>query len=151
MSVITTGIALDNGGKLTYKKFTLDYATIAAIGDATSGNVTLFTLPQAGFIVYVRVKHTAQFVGVGGTFKVSVGTSGSATLFTAQTGDLVATAVAATTYTENAGSSVPHSAGTHAAVAIVANCVSSSGNLSGLTAGSVDIYVAYANVTTPSA
>ncbi len=139
-TVLVNNIPVNFGGGLRYRKFTIDWdAFKAIIGANTSGNVPLATIPQAGAILYCMVRHTAQFTGVGGTFKVSVGTTGSATLITAASADLVATAVAETTYTE--GPSAAKALGSHAAVGLVVNAVSTVGNINTLTAGSVDIYV----------
>lgn len=153
MAVIVEDLALNFGGKLKYTKFTVDYATIAAIiGAATSGNIPLFSLPNFSLVMGIIVKHTVQFAGVGGTLKVSVGTTGTATQLTAATADLVATAVANTAYqkTNTPDIGAETSGGTNVSVGVVLNVVSSVGNLTLLTAGSVDIYVLYASVSTPT-
>ena len=135
--MIKTEIPLSLGGNRKLTRYRVDFTDAKAIGAAVSGNVALFTLPAYAIIDSIIVKHTAVFAGVAGTLKVSVGTSGAATQFTAASADLVATAVADTAFQKTDS---PDNA-TVAATNVVLNVVSSSGNLSGLSAGSVDIYV----------
>lgn len=138
MAVRVTRLNPGMGSKVRYEKFTVDYATIAAIiGAAVSGNVSLFTLPQRGVIMYAFVHCTTQFAGVAGTLKVSVGDAGSATKFTAASADFVATQTDQETTVMKQET---------ADTAVLLNVVSSSGNLSGLSAGSVDIYLLYVPV-----
>lgn len=149
-TVLTNNIPVQFGAGTRYRKFTIDWdAFKAIIGAATSGNVPLFTLPQAGLILYCKVIATVQFAGVGGTFKVSVGTTGTATLITAASADLVATAIAVTTFTE--GPSAAKCLGSNAAVGLVVNAVSTVGNINTLTAGSVDVYVLSVEPSEPGA
>ena len=146
----TTGIALSNGSTITARKYAFDFSVIGAvIGAATSGNLVLDTLQRGSVLINAAVKHTAQFVfsGGSGTFKISVGIVGNATLFVAQTPDLVATAVADTTYTE--GPAAVIHPGTFAVTDIVANCVSSSANVNTLTAGAAYVLAYFLNVSTP--
>lgn len=146
--VVVRGVGLDFGGQLRMTEYLIDAATFAAIiGAATSGNINLFTTSRYSTIVEVLVKHNAVFGGVSGTFKVSVGVSGgSATQITAATSDLVATAVADSTYQKTNTPDI----GTVAAVQITCNAVSSVGNISVLTLGSVSIYVTEKRVSIPN-
>jgi len=143
--MIKTEIPIKYGSGVKFTRYRVDWTDVKAIGAATSGNVALFTLPAYSIPLAIIVKHTAVFAGVTGTFKVSVGTSGTATQFTNATADLVATAVADATFQRTNDPS----AGTVAETAVVLNCVSTVGNMSALTAGSVDIYVLTAEPTTP--
>lgn len=147
-TVINTNVPLAYGAGLTYRKFSIDYTTIIAILGAgvTSGDIPLFTLPRGGKLLGFMVKHSIQFAGVGGTFKVSIGKAGSAVFFTPATVDLVATAVADNTLQETA----LFKSGQITAVPVVMNVVSSVGNLTTLTAGQVDVYVASIEPSTPN-
>ena len=149
MAVIETGLASIYGGGLRYRKFSISYADIATAGGANLvGNVALFTLPQAAFVIYARVKHTKVFAGVT-TLTLSVGVVGALTRFTGNSDDLVGTPVADATLTE--GPVAPISGATHAAVGVVAHAISTVSNLDQLSDGYADVYVLYVDVTTPSA
>ena len=141
--MITTNIVNSFGAGTQATRFRVDYTDCQAA--ALTKNVSLFTLKAFGIILSVIVKHTTVFAGTAGTIKVSVGTSGVATQFTAASADLVATAVADTAFQKTDDPDQASMVDT----AVVLNVVSSSGNLSGLTAGSVDVYVYYIQPTTP--
>lgn len=139
-----TGIALDFGSGPRYEKFTIGYAELSAA--ALTKDITLFTLPRAGKILGVFVKHSVAFGGGSiSAVSVSVGKSGSTTFFTSAFDILQA--VADTTVQETA----LFKGGQLTALPIVARFTSVTANLSALTAGSVDIYVLYLPVSTPSA
>ncbi len=145
--MIIQGIGLDNGGQLRYTKFTVNFADMNALGAVVSGDIPLFTIPQGGKFLAAMVKHSAQFAGVAGTLKVSIGKTGTAAFFTAATADLVATAVADGTLQETPGL---FKSGQLSALPVVMNCVSGTGNINLLTAGSVDAYILWTPVSTPN-
>jgi hypothetical protein len=145
--VVIRGVPLNFGGQVKCTEYLIDYLTLGSIiGAATSGNINLWTTNRYSGILRILVKHNVQFAGVAGTFKVSVGSAATATLLTAATSDLVATAVADTTYQLTLNPDL----GTVAQLQVVCNAVSSSGNVNTLTAGSVSIYVFELNITTPN-
>ena len=134
--------------KEVYAKFTLSWDAIAfLLGATTSGNVTLFTLPQAGKVTGVTIKHSQQFTGITGPLTVSLGIASNVVLFTTATIDLVANAVADNTLLESGGL---FNSGQLSKVDVVAHFISSSGAFTSLTAGSVDLYVKYLSVSTPN-
>lgn len=149
IALITEGLALDNGGQLTYRKFTLTWDYIANLGGAAlTVDIPLHTLPRGGFLLFCMIHATTQFAGVT-TLTASVGNAGSATQFTAASADLVGTAIADTAIRIGPTSATP--GGTMARQAINARLTSTGTNLNTLTAGQVDIFIAFGNVTTPAA
>ena len=138
-----TGVGLNLGGALEYRRFTVPYTDLTDTA-GTSKAVTLFTIPKGGKILGVFAKHSVAFAGVAiSAMTVSVGKSGSTTFFTSAF-DIFA-AVADTTVQETA----LFKCGQLTALAVIATFTSTGANLTVLTAGSVDIYVLFANVTTP--
>lgn len=130
---------LNLGGGLVYRKCTITYADLTTAG--TSQAITLFTLPAHSKILGVCVKHSEAFSGGSlSTMTVSVGRATAATDYTAAA-DIFA-AVADTTLQETS----MFKASTDAAVALLATFTGSH-NVNTATAGSVDVYVCYLNVT----
>lgn len=119
---------------------TINYtnATLVATA-ATSGAVTLITLPAGAIVVNAIVTNKVAFAGAGPltALTVSIGDSISATAFSG-TRDIFA-AASATTITVG-GSSVQK---TTAADAILATFAATGGNLSALTAGSFTVQLTY--------
>lgn len=140
-----TELASSLGYGVRFTKYTIPYTDLAAVA-ATSATLTLFTLPQGAIVLATRLKHTVAFAGPSITdMSCVVGIAGTTNLYAA---DLDIDAAVADTTLNQAG--VPAAAG-HAAVAVIMTIGSTGANLSVLTAGSVDFYIAYLSVTTPSA
>jgi len=136
---------MDLGGSLEYRRFTIPYTDLNTTA-GTNKAISLFTLPQAGKVLGVFVKHSASFTGGSiSAVTVSVGKAGTVTHFTS-TFDILQ-AAADTTVQETS----LFKSGQLTSLAVIADFISTSADLDKLTAGSVDIYVLYLNVTTPSA
>jgi hypothetical protein len=135
-------IALNLGAGLEYRRFTVGFADLTAA--ATTQDVALFTLPAGGKILGVFQKHSVPFSGGSlTTMTCAVAKASSATFFTS-TFD-VFQAVADTTVQETS----LFKSGQLTALAVVAHFIGSH-NVNTATAGSVDIFVLYLNVTTPA-
>lgn len=150
-------IGFNYGGSLTYRKWTLAYndPDIVALGAVTSGQVKLrvgsgandstFIFPAGSKVLGVFVKHSVAFTGTGplSALTISLGISGGTTTFFTATFDIFQ-AVAATTVQETAMFKM----GQATALTPAVNFVATGGNLNVLTAGSVDVYVLFMDVTT---
>ena len=150
-------IALAMGGNMQFARWTFSYLDLAASAALTAAinflanppinSTTIFQIPQGGKMMGVCIQHTTAFAGTAITdVTVSVGlpSPGSATFFT-NTFDIFQ-AVANNTLLEASMFKL----GGNAASGVIANFTSVGGNLSALTAGSVNIYLAWLNVSTPS-
>lgn len=105
-------------------------------------NASLFTMPVKTVMIAMVMKHSVAFTGVTNETSVfaSVGIATSTTVFSASTLD-VATAVSDTNSLPVGGAIYP-SAGTYTVTATFSStCSSGSCAISGLSAGSVDIWV----------
>lgn len=155
--MIRTDAGLALGGNLSYAKWTFGYNDVNGTAGTTlaltllenpeGGNTTTaFQIPQAGVIMFVYVHHTVPFAGTGITgMTVSLGVlGGSATAFTSAFN--VFQAAANTTYQLTTGPLTT----TIAAQSLTANFTSTGANLSLATAGAVDIYLCWLDVSTPS-
>lgn len=158
-----TDIGLSLSGYLSYCKFTIGYQdltsyaalseSIALVWNAIASNPANFSLPQAGVMMGVRVHHTIAFAGVGITdMTVSVGANGLSNTFFTPAFDIFQ-AVSNTTLQETSmfKSGLQANPGGTANVnqQISVTFTATGGNLSALTAGSVDIYFCWTNVSTP--
>lgn len=142
----TMDLAVNLGVGPVYRKFTVDYNDVAALGAVTSGTITLFTLPPFSKILGVCVKHSTQFTGAT-TLTVSLGQSGGydpATYFTSAAN--LHGAVADTTLQETRMFKM----GQTTALPVIATFTATGANFSALSAGVVDISVCYLDNTTPS-
>lgn len=163
-----TDIALGLGGNPAYRKFTITYQDLQTLAAATTGSVSLSNafganapiqpivttqtntaqlLAQAAKILGVYVHQTVQFAGAGPVtaLTVSVGNSISATQFT--TAFNIFAAPADTTGQETA----MFKSGQLSGNVVSAFFTATGGNINGMTAGSVDIYVWYLDVSTAGA
>ena len=137
-----TGLALGFGGSLECNRYSIPYTDPTAA--ALTKTWPLFTLKKGSIILGVRIKHSTKFAGTAVTaVTVSVGSSGLGTTGLANAFD-VFQAVAA-----GARELSQTFKDTDADEVINAYFTSVGGNLSALTAGSVEIDVLVANVTTP--
>lgn len=155
-----TDVAINYGGGLTYRKFTIPWndPLLIALGAVTSGQIPLkigsdsgaanFSLPQGAKIIGVFVKHSIAFTGTGPltALTLSLGKNGGSTTLFTSTFD-VFQAVADTTLQETA----MFKAGQLTSLVPAVNFVATGGNLNVLLGGSVDVYVLFLNVTMPSA
>lgn len=114
-------------------KTTIPYTT-ASTG-ALTNNVTAFSLPANICVMGIRVKEQTAFTGNAGTLTVSLGRSGTETEYLPAFS--LKQTVSATNIQSDGGCYAP----TTAAHTVVAKFTSSSGNLSSLTAGSVDLWI----------
>ncbi len=151
-----TDIAVGMAGNVSYVKFTIGYTdlnataalTLALSLQAQPPNATpVFQIPQGGVMLGAMVHHTVAFAGTAITaVSVSLGVlGGSATFFTPAFDILQA--VANNTLQQTS----MFKSGTVAAATVQANFTAVGANLTALTAGSVDIFILYLNVTTPTA
>jgi len=163
-----TDVAVGLGGLVTLRKFTIPYndPNLIALGAVTAGNVNLavssltnapiqpttspvqgYLLNQAAKILGVCIHHTTAFTGTGPltALTVSVGNSISNTQFT-NTQDIFQ-ATGDTVLLETGGL---FKCGQITPSQVFARFTATGGNLNVLTAGSVDIYVMFTDVTSPS-
>ncbi len=145
------GLKLD--GQLTYRKFTITYKDVNTVANTTATlNLKTpdgrdYVLPQGSIVLAARAKHSVAFAG-GAISDMSfvVGKAGTTNWLIT---DLDIDAAVADTTLVNLGT--PTSNVGHADVALIATIGSTGANLTALTAGSVDVYLLIAEVTTPSA
>ena len=157
--MIQKNLGLGYGGRTQCYKFSIDWNDIYALGANATGNVSLFNLPNFSVILRIIVKQSVTFTGLGGTLTVSIGTSGSVTLLTSATADLVANVPGNTTYQKTdlpdqgtyVSTTTPASPPPNlpASQSIVAHFVSGTGNLNAVTAGQVDVFFYLLEQTTP--
>jgi len=141
-----TNLLSQLGAGLKIVKYTITYKD-ANDTAGTSKTITLFTLPQGAMVLACRTKHTVAFAGASITdMSFVVGIAGTTNQFAA---DLdIDAAVANTTLNQANG---PTSAVGHAKIDVIATIGSTGANLTALTAGSVDVYLVYVDITTPNA
>jgi len=124
-------------GTLRWRKYTVGYADLAAA--STTNDVELFTLPAAGVVHAVKMKHSTAFEGGAiSAYTVSVGIEGTLAKYAAAFD--VFQAVDNTTFAvsdaELAGEShVP------AGTSVRAAATATGADLDAATAGSVDVWV----------
>ena len=118
-----------------WSKYTVPYTSLSTA--ATTNSITLFSLPAAGIIHGVKIKHSTAFSGGSiSAYTVSVGISG--TLAKYATAYNVFQAVANDTFQlSNTLGSENHASATN----ILITATSTGANLNAATAGSVDIWV----------
>lgn len=144
MAVAQTGLALNLGGDIAVRRFTIGFADCTAA--ATTQTKALFTLGRESIVIGCRIKGRTAFAGTaitGVTVSVgstSLGVTGIASAFN------IFQAVAAGTFQL----SQLFKQGPDADEVINAYLTSVGGNLSAMTAGSVTIDVYYLNQTTPA-
>lgn len=153
-----TDLAINHGGQVSLRKFTITYLDLQATSGAgakaltlvetsspgPSGSPVVFAFPKESIVLGVQVHHTVAFSGGSlSAMTVSLGKSGSATLFTAAQD--IFQAVADTTVQETALFKL----GQITALTPAATFTPTGDSCSSATAGSVDIKVAFLNVTTP--
>jgi hypothetical protein len=149
-----TDIGLAMGGNVAFCIFTIGYQDLLAIAATSSGQLPLvynqgalaFNIPAGGLMLGVRIHHTVSFAGGGPltAMTVAVGNAGTANFF-APAFDIFQ-AAANNTLQETA----LFKAGTVAAVPVTVTFTATGGNLSQLTAGSVDIWLYWLNVSSPN-
>jgi len=131
-----TSINLSQEGSLA--RVTVPYTAFSGFA-AVTGDVELLSLPAAGIITMVKMKHSTGFVAAGQTTcKASVGIVGTLTKYHPQYEiDATANPVAATTFNINSVvGSENHGSATSIRLALTSNV-----NLNTLSAGSVDVWV----------
>ncbi len=141
--MVTGGLALALGEGLLYKRFTITHADLTDTD--TEQTINLFTLGKGSKVLGVNIKHSVAFAG--GTINavtVSVGSAIVGAAGFAAAYDIFA-AVANTSLQETAG----FKSGGYDAQTVYAVFTSTAGNLDTATAGSVDIDILVADVTTP--
>lgn len=142
------------GAFVNYVKFTFNYddltaaattQTISLLENPPVNTTSAFYVPQAGKVLGVCVHHTVAFAGTAITgVTVSVGNSNLGVAGFAPAFNIFQ-AVADTTLQETA----EFKAGQITAAQPTVTFVSTGGNLSAMTAGSVDIYILFLNVSEP--
>lgn len=152
-------VALQNGGILSYIRWTITYLDLQATSGAGAKGINLvevstpgpsglpanWSLPAGAKIIGSFVKHSVAFSGGSlSAMTVSVGKTGNATFFTAAQD--IFQAVADTTVQEN---SMFKSGQMTALTPIVATFTPTSDVCSNCSAGSVDIFLAVLEVSTP--
>lgn len=151
-----TDLALALGGNLTYVKYTIPYTDLTAtaglvqtttlLANPGSGGTATFQIPQGGVAMGVKVHPTVAFAGPSiSAATISVGVTGSVTGLTSAYD--VFQAVTATVVQETA----MFKSTSISAIAVTYTFTVVGANLTVLTAGSVDVYICYLNVSTPSA
>lgn len=138
-------------------KFTITFTDLNPLSSAsgTAANLTLlddpggnalnpaqFQIPQAGTVLFSRVNVTTAFTGgTLGAITMSVGTTGTTTLITA------ANSIFTTACFDKHG--MNSEANSVNAIPVICRFSPTSDSLSDITAGSLDLYIAYLNVTYP--
>ena len=118
-----------------WTKYTVVYTDLSTA--ATTNNITLFTLPAAGIIHGVKIKHSTSFTGGSiSAYTVSVGITGNLTKY-ASAFDVFQAAASNTFQLTNVLNSEDHASTT----AIKIAATSTGANLNAATAGSVDVWV----------
>jgi hypothetical protein len=123
-----------------WKKTTIDFEDVAALGAVASGDVALFTLPAGGVVHGVKVKASTAFSG--GTLTkldASVGVSGSSSKYSAPL-DLVPAASDTNFGVWSEMDGETHDA---AGTPLLLNVVATGDTCDGATAGEVDVWVLY--------
>jgi hypothetical protein len=157
-----TDIGLSLSGYLSYCKFTIGIAdlpyaatsqTIALPWNTLASNPINFAIPQGGVMLGVRVHATTAFAGPSVTaMTVSVGVNGGSNTFFTNAFDIFQ-AVSNTTLQETSmfKSGLQANPGGTANVnqQVSVTFTATGANLALLTAGSVDIYFCFLNVSTP--
>jgi hypothetical protein len=163
-----TDIATGLGDGVQFVKYTITFADLTTAGltqtislpvnptstpfipPATSAppNVSNFVIPQAGVVLYSKVQHTIPFAGgTIASMTCSVGKLGGSNTFVNGTAFNVFGAAADTTLQE----AQAISSGQNTAWGVTVTFVSTVGNVNAATAGSVNIYIAYLDVTSDKA
>lgn len=151
-----TDFGMAMGGNVAYCKFTIGFQDltsfaalaqqIALVWNTLSANPAQFTIPQGGVMLGVRIHPTVPFAGTGVTgMTLSVGTAASGTFFAPAFN--VFQAASNTTLQETS----LFASGSAVAVPVFATFTATGANLALLTAGSVDVYLYWLNVSTPNA
>ena len=142
--MLTSGLALNLGGDIAVKRFTLTNNDCTAV--ATTQTIALFTLGKESIVTGVRIKGRTAFAGTAITaVTASVGSTSLGAAGLAAAFDILQ-AVAAGTFQL----SQCFKQGPDAAEAVNVYLTSVGGNLSAMTAGKVDIDVYVLSQTTPA-
>lgn len=113
-------------------------ATVAKAG-ATAQSVVLYALPANGYIASCpQIKSTTAFTGTFVTLTGTLGTTQSGTFYTSSLYDLMG-AVSATNFAPATGLCVGLGSTTRSATNLTLNLISTVANISGATAGVVEI------------
>lgn len=142
----TSDIALNLGGGATYRKFTFTFADLQTTSGSGAKALSLAqSIPSHGKVLGVYVKPTVAFAGGSlSAMTISIGkTGGSATLLTSAF-DIFA-AVSDTALQETA----LFKSAQDLAVPLSATFTPTGDTCANCTAGSVDVYIFFLNVTTP--
>lgn len=146
-AAVATGVTVNEPGavrELVYKVTTAFGAWSAA---ALTKDITLCTIPAKGQIVAIIADTTQAYAGVAGTIALTVGKSAGATEYLLSH-DVKTAAVTKGLADADMGASMTRAAAIQggswnwaATQAVSARITSSSGNLSGLNAGSTTFYI----------
>jgi hypothetical protein len=150
------GTSLSTGDQ--YVKFTLTFSDLTTAG--ASQTITLqanpggnavnpadFQIPQGGVIKYARIHHTTAFTGGAlNGMTASIGKKGASNTFVSAAFNVFQTAADG-----NLEETWNVSSGQQSAWSVTVTFVGTGGNVNAATAGSVDFYIIYQNVTTPNA
>jgi len=163
-----TDLASGLGDGIQIVKYTLTFADLTTAGlsqtislpvnptstpfiaPATSAppNYANFVIPQAGVVLYSKVQHTIPFAGgTIASMTCSVGKLGGTNTFVNGAAFNVFGAAADTTCQEAFGVA----SGQNTSWGVTVTFVSTVGNVNAATAGSVNIYIAYLDVTSDKA
>jgi hypothetical protein len=136
-----------------WRKLTVAFDNAALDVAATAANVALMTTGTLGVILAALAKHSTAFAGTAiSGLTVTVGTAGAPTLLLGATAPLemeaTANPVSATAFrlARPALADVDGTGAAAAGTALIARFTATGGNLNALTAGSVDIYLLYAEI-----
>lgn len=149
-----TDIASAMGANVAYCKFTIGFQdltvfaaasqAIPLVANALSNIPALFNIPQGGAMLGVGIHHTVPFAGTGITaMTVSLGAAGNVSLYANPFNIFQPAANTTFQNTQQFAMSIG------AATTVLANFIATGANLALLTAGSVDIYIYWINVSTP--
>jgi hypothetical protein len=123
-----------SGGGAYWAKTTISYSSVQT--GSTTNTVSAISIPANATVLAVRIKEQTEFTGMAGTLTVSLGlASGTGTEYAPAWS--LGQSVSATNMYNDGGSYAPTTA-SHTASAVF---TSSSGNLSALTAGAVEIWM----------
>ena len=125
-----------------WTKTVVPFSSVAALGAALTGQITLFTLPDGGVVHAVKVMTTVQWVGAAiATLVADVGTAGTADKYQSAYNMLAAPATDNFDLEFIQGGEHHPVAGTGAGTALKLRVTSTVANLNVISAGSVSVWV----------
>ena len=125
-----------------WEKVTIGYATVAALGAALTGQVTILTVQDGGIVHACKVMSKVQWAGTAiATLVGDVGISGSATKYLTGYNMLTAPANNQFATSSTFGAEAHTLAGGGSGTALKLQVTATGANLSALSAGSIDVWV----------